>query len=217
MQHSDWELGKVTYTKTWTKTFRFLIPNCLMIVADRSRNYTMSISRPRPRTNISVSLDRRDEFTVAIIQNTANSNNKDLWQIQNVRSTWKYHPKTFTPPWFVQFCSKRTKQNSLLPISLNSVADVWVDAYVRKTPRVQSSNKERGGLHLSLNLHHHPAHQTTSYIIETAHLAIIQNEKKKKKTATQTNTERGGLQNQPAHECNKHIWRKINKNSEATI
>ena len=90
---------------------------------------------------------------------------------------------------------------------------MWVDAYVRKTPRVQSSNKERGGLHL----HHQPAHQTTLYMNETAHLAIIQNEKKKKKTATQTNTERGGLQNQPAHECNKHIWRKINKNSEATI
>ena len=97
MQNSGWELGKATYTKTWTKTFCFLIPNCLMIVADRSRNYTMSISRPRPKTNISVNLERRDEFNVAIIQNTANSSNTDLWQIQNVRQTWKYHTNTFTP------------------------------------------------------------------------------------------------------------------------
>ena len=64
------------------------------------------------------------------------------------------------------------------------MADAWVDAYVRKTPRVQSSNKERGGLHLHYHPHHHPAHQTTS------HLAIKQNEKKREKTATQTNPKR---------------------------
>ena len=102
-----------------------------MIVVDRSRNYTMSISRPRPRTNIFVNLERRDEFTVAIIQNTANSNNKDLWQIENVRQTWKYHPKTFTPPRFVQFCSKRTKQNSLFPKFCSTFQFTWVDAHVR--------------------------------------------------------------------------------------